>query len=155
MARYQVIVTNNLFRPLGWTPPKPPPPFKLMTTVMKSNGRHKALLRNTGDRKLYYVVVGEVVGGATVEKIEARRVTLNRDGESVVCGMGTLARASVILLVFVCQGLCYVIRRFVTPCRTARSGCIYRPVSGRITRNEVSLCAIRKSPSSPKASRIT
>lgn len=81
---YQVIVTNNLFRALGWTPPKPPPPFKLMTTVMKSNGRHKALLRNTGDRKLYYVVVGEVVGGATVEKIEARRVTLNRDGESVV-----------------------------------------------------------------------
>ena len=79
---YQVIVTNNLFRPLGWTPPKPPQAFELIATVMKSNGRHKALLRNTGDRKVYYAVVGEVVGGAIVEKIEARRVTLNRDGTS-------------------------------------------------------------------------
>ena len=59
---YQVIVTNNLFRPLGWVKPKPKPAFKLIVTVMKSNGKHKALIRSTPHRKLYYVAVGEPAG---------------------------------------------------------------------------------------------
>lgn len=81
---YQVIVTNNLFRPLGWTKPKPKPAFELIATVIKQNGEHKALIRNTRNRKLHYVTVGELAGEAIVEKIEARRVTLNRNGESTV-----------------------------------------------------------------------
>lgn len=81
---YQVIITNNLFRPLGWTEPKPMPPFELIATVMKANGERKALIRNTRNRKLYYVTVGERAGEAIVEKIETHRVTLNHDGESKV-----------------------------------------------------------------------
>ena len=82
---YQVIITNNLFRPLGWTKPKPPPAFELIATVMKTNSRrHKALIRNTRNRQLYYVAVGELAGEAIVEKIEAHRVTLTRNGESKV-----------------------------------------------------------------------
>lgn len=81
---YQVIITNNLFRPLGWTKPKPPPAFELIATVIKQNGEHKALIRNTRNRKLYYVAVGELAGEAIVEKIEAHRVTLKRNGESKV-----------------------------------------------------------------------
>ena len=82
---YQVIITNNLFRPLGWTKPEPPPAFELIATVMKSDGAfHKALIRNTRNRKLYYVTVGELAGEVIVEKIEAHRVTLNRNGESKV-----------------------------------------------------------------------
>ena len=81
---YQVIITNNLFRPLGWTKPKPKPTFELIATVIKQNGKHKALIRNTRNRNLYYVAVGELAGEAIVEKIEAHRVTLNRNGESKV-----------------------------------------------------------------------
>ena len=82
---YQVIITNNLFRPLGWTKPKPMPPFELIATVMKANSRlHKALIRNTRNRKLYYVTVGELAGEAIVEKIETHSVTLNHVGESKV-----------------------------------------------------------------------
>ena len=82
---YQVIITNNLFRPLGWTKPKPPLAFELIATVMKTNSRlHRALIRNTRNRKLYYVAVGELAGEAIVEKIEAHRVTLNCNGESKV-----------------------------------------------------------------------
>lgn len=81
---YQVIVTNNLFRPLGWRKPKSNPAFELIATVIKPNGKHKALIRNTKNRKLYYVTVGELAGEAIVEKIEAHRVTLNRNGESRV-----------------------------------------------------------------------
>ncbi len=81
---YQVIITNNLFRPLGWTKPKPPPAFELIATVMKINGKHRALIRNTRNRKFYYAAVGELAGEAIVEKIEAHRVTLKRNGESKV-----------------------------------------------------------------------
>ena len=51
---------------------------------MKTNGQHTALIRNTRNRKLYYAVVGELAGEEIVEKIEAHRVTLNRNGESEV-----------------------------------------------------------------------
>ena len=44
---YQVIITNNLFRPLGRTKPKPKPAFELIATVMRRNGVHKALLRSS------------------------------------------------------------------------------------------------------------
>ena len=82
---YQVIISNNLFRPLGWTKPKPKPAFELIATVMKSDSRlHKALIRNTRNRQLHYVAVGELAGEAIVEKMEAHRVTLNRNGESKV-----------------------------------------------------------------------
>ncbi len=80
---YQVIIDNNLFRPLGWTKPKSNPVFELIATVIKQNGKHKALIRNTRNRKLYYVMIGELAGEAIVEKIEAHCVTLNRNGESI------------------------------------------------------------------------
>ena len=60
------------------------PPFELIATVMKANGKHKALIRNTRNRKLDYVTVGERAGEAIVEKIETHSVTLNHDGESKV-----------------------------------------------------------------------
>ena len=82
---YQVIITNNLFRPLGWTKPKAPPTFNLIATIMKSDGSHKVLLRNTRNRKVYYVAVGEELeAGVTVEKIESRQVTVNENGKLTV-----------------------------------------------------------------------
>jgi len=81
---YDVIVTNNLFRPLGWTPPKSAPAFELIATVMKSDGNHKALIRNTGTRQVYYSPIGELAAGTFIKKIEPRRVTLNQNGISTV-----------------------------------------------------------------------
>lgn len=82
---YQVIVTNNLFRPLGWTKPKSNPSFELIATVIKQNGKHKALIRNTKTRKVYYVAVGaELSAGVAVEKIESQSVTLKENGKSKV-----------------------------------------------------------------------
>ena len=82
---YQVIITNNLFRPLGWTKPKSPPAFALIATVMKSEGNHKALIRNTRNRKVYYVAVGDKLeAGVKVEKIESRSVTVNESGKPTV-----------------------------------------------------------------------
>ena len=82
---YQVIITNNLFRPLGWSKPRAKPRFELIATVIKPNDRHKALIRNTKTRKVYYVTVSaELRAGVTVENIEPHSVTLKENGKSKV-----------------------------------------------------------------------
>ena len=80
---YKVIITNNLFRPLGYKKPTPGPMFKLLATVVdRKSGKSKALLRNNKDRKIYYVGVGVKLAGALVEKIESNSVTLSQNGKS-------------------------------------------------------------------------
>ena len=82
---YQVIIDNNLFRPLGWTKPKSNPVFELIATVIKQNDKRKALIRNTKTRKVRYVAVGaELSAGVAVEKIDSQSVTLKENGESKV-----------------------------------------------------------------------
>ena len=82
---YQVIIDNNLFRPLGWTKPRAKVAFELVATVMKSNGAHKALIRNTRTRTLQYAAVGEeLTPGVTITEITRRAVTLNENGTSKV-----------------------------------------------------------------------
>ena len=79
---YQVIITNNLFRPLGYRKPRPPPPYQLIATVTNhEHGNSKALLRRNKDGRMYYVGLGEEFGGAKVERIGPRSVTLLIDGQ--------------------------------------------------------------------------
>ncbi len=33
-AFYQTIISNNLFRPLGWAPPRPTEPYRLIGTIL-------------------------------------------------------------------------------------------------------------------------
>ena len=81
---YQVIITNNLFRPLGYRKPSPPPPYQLIATVIdREHGNNRALLRRNKGGRMYYAEVGEVFGGAKVERIERRSVTLLIDGKSM------------------------------------------------------------------------
>ena len=80
---YGVIVTNNLFRPLGYTKPRQGPSFQLIATVVDSeNGKSKALVQNSKDRRIHYVTVGETFAGAKVKRIEPKRITLLLDGGS-------------------------------------------------------------------------
>ena len=81
---YQVIITNNLFRPLGYRKPSPPPPYQLIATVIdREHGNNRALLRRNKGGRMYYVGLGEVFGGAKVERIEPKSVTLLIDGQSM------------------------------------------------------------------------
>lgn len=82
---YQVIIDNNLFRPLGWTKPKPKPAFELIATIIKSHGKHKALIRNTKTGKLHYAAIGEeLTPGVTIAEITRHAVTLDENGTSKV-----------------------------------------------------------------------
>lgn len=80
---YQVIITNNIFRPLGYRKPRPPPPYQLIATVTnREHGINKALLRRNKDGRMYYVEIGEMFDGAKVERIGPRSMTLLIDGQS-------------------------------------------------------------------------
>ena len=37
-AFYRTIIENNLFRPLGWTPPRPIEPYRLLGTILPRDG---------------------------------------------------------------------------------------------------------------------
>ena len=80
---YQVIITNNLFRPLGYRKPRPPPPYQLIATVTNhETGANKALLRRTKDGRIYYVGLGEAFDNAKVERITPKSVALLIDGRT-------------------------------------------------------------------------
>ena len=81
---YQVIITNNLFRPLGYRKPRPPPPYQLIATVIdREHGNNRALLRRNKGGRTHYVGIGDVFNGVKVERIERRSVTLLIDGKSM------------------------------------------------------------------------
>ena len=83
---YQVIITNNLFRPLGYRKPSPPPPYQLIATVIdREHGNNRALLRRNKGGRTHYVGIGDVFNGVKVERIERRSVTLLIDGKSMKC----------------------------------------------------------------------
>ena len=80
---YGVIVTNNLFRSLGYRKPRQGPSFQLVATVIDSeNGKSRVLVQNNRNRKTHYVTVGEMFAGAKVKRIEAKRIILLLEGES-------------------------------------------------------------------------
>ena len=81
---YQVIITNNLFRPLGYRKPSTPPPYQLIATVIDhEHGNNRALLRRNKGGRTHYVGIGDVFNGVKVERIERRSVTLLIDGKSM------------------------------------------------------------------------
>ena len=89
---YDVIVENNLFRPLGWTPPKRQPKYALIATLLESRGgAAKALLMENASEKTFYVTVGEKIGDMTVESIKARQVKLNTSGEVLTLKVPSIA----------------------------------------------------------------
>ena len=89
---YDVIAENNLFRPLGWTPPKRQPKYALIATLLESRGgTAKALLMENASEKTFYVTVGEKIGDMTVESIKARQVKLNTSGEVLTLKVPSIA----------------------------------------------------------------
>ena len=88
---YQVIVTNNLFRPLGWKEKKRGPSYRLLGTVVaKDSGKSKALILDKNTKQTYYVAVGEKIGNATVEKIASKKVVLRQQNGGSELKLGPL-----------------------------------------------------------------
>jgi len=88
---YQVIVDNNLFRPLGWKPPHEEPAYTLIGTAIDPNGNQsEAFVLEKSSNQFYVVGIGEKVGDMVVTDIDQKEVSLNNDGETITLSSGNM-----------------------------------------------------------------
>ena len=81
---YRLIIDNNLFRPLGWTPPRPIERYRLIGTILPRSGNRlpQAIIETTAGKKRYIVSVGDPLDAETeVVSIEGKAVTLSTNGQ--------------------------------------------------------------------------
>jgi len=81
---YRTIVDNNLFHPLGWTPPHPREPYRLIGTLIPrtENTPKQAILQKTPAGRTYTVRIGNKLDAdTTVTDIQSKQVTLQRNGQ--------------------------------------------------------------------------
>ncbi|MDD9972762.1 MAG: hypothetical protein OXU27_02095 [Candidatus Poribacteria bacterium] len=81
---YRAIIDNNLFRPLGWTPPRPKEPYRLLGTIVSPDADTppQAILQTTVGNTTRIVVTGEKLDPDTeVVDIQPKQVTLSTKGQ--------------------------------------------------------------------------
>ena len=79
-AFYRTIIENNLFRPLGWRPPRPIEPYRLLGTKLASDETtpSQAILQSTTGHQTYIVTLGSNLDADTqVVNIQSKQVTLS------------------------------------------------------------------------------
>ena len=89
---YRMIIDNNLFRPLGWTPPRSQDPYRLTGTLIPtdSDTPPKAFLLATATHTTHIVTIGDTIGKDTiVTKIEPKQVTLEISGQQRTLRLNT------------------------------------------------------------------
>ena len=90
-AFYKVIIDNNLFRPLGWTPPNNEPAYSLVGTAVDADGViAQATLLEKRSNRYHFVTIGEKLGDTTVKDIQAKQVILEKDGKPITLKTETL-----------------------------------------------------------------
>ena len=83
-AYYRTIIGNNIFRPLGWTPPRPVEPYRLIGTILPrdANTPPQAILETTAGQKTYIVTIGDKIETHTeVVDIQPKQVMLSTNGK--------------------------------------------------------------------------
>ena len=76
--------SNNLFRPLGWRPPRPIEPYRLIGTILprSANTPPKAIIQTTTGQKTSIVKISEKLDASTeVVSVEGKQATLSTNGE--------------------------------------------------------------------------
>ena len=91
-AFYKTIIDNNLFRPLGWTPPNNEPSYSLIGTkaVDSNNAISQATLLERRSNRYHFVTIGTKIGDMTVKDIQAKKVIFDKAGETVTLRTGGL-----------------------------------------------------------------
>ncbi len=79
----RMIIDNNIFRPLGWTPPRPLEPYRLIGTLLPrgANRPAEAVIESTAGKAISIVSMGETLDPETkVVSIESKSVVLESAG---------------------------------------------------------------------------
>lgn len=90
---YRTIIDNNLFRPLGWRPPRPQEPYRLIGTILPkyTDAPPKAILQTTTGKKLYTVSIGEKLNAdTTITDIQLKQITLSTQGKNKTLHLSTI-----------------------------------------------------------------
>ncbi len=88
---YKVIVENNIFRPLGWRPPKREPEYAFIGTRIDPTGTlTEAYILEQRSNQFYIAKIGDKVGDAIVKEIEQKEITLNKNGETITLRGGNM-----------------------------------------------------------------
>ncbi len=83
-AFYEVIIDNNLFRPLGWRPPNNEPAYSVVGTAVDVDGViAQATLLEKRSNRYHFVTIGDQLGDMTVKEIQARQVILEKGGKPI------------------------------------------------------------------------
>lgn len=83
---YRTIIDNNLFRPLGWKPSVPPPTYRLLGTIMPSEGKThpQAIIEAIVGNKTHIVGIGDIlVSDIKIVDIQPKQVTLDKAGQRI------------------------------------------------------------------------
>ena len=89
---YRTIVDNNLFRPLGWRPPRPREPYRLLGTIVPTNENRpkQAILQRTTARTTHIATIGEKLDAdTTLIDIQPKQVTLETSGQQRTLRLNT------------------------------------------------------------------
>lgn len=79
---YQLIVDNNIFRPLGWSPPQKTPQYTLIGTTIASDASNAtAFILEHQSNQFHTVKVGKTFGNVSVKEILPKKVTLQEEGK--------------------------------------------------------------------------
>ena len=91
---YKTIIDNNLFRPLGWRPPRPQEPYRLIGTILPkdTDAPPRAVIQTTAGKKLHIVATGEKLDAdTTLTAIEQQQVALSTGGKHSTLRLSTAA----------------------------------------------------------------
>ncbi len=92
VSYYRPIIEYNLFRPLGWRPPVPVEPYRLIGTILPRDGSTppQAILQTTAGKKNSIVSIGEQIDASTqVVGIEGKAVVLETGGKTRTLALKT------------------------------------------------------------------
>ena len=80
---YQVIIENNIFRPLNWKPTQQEPAYILLgTATTEDSSTATAYITDRKTHQFYAVKVGEKIVDATVTEILPKQITLEKGGKT-------------------------------------------------------------------------
>ena len=80
---YRTIIDNNLFRPLGWTPPRPQDHYRLLGTILPKDDRTPptAIIETTTGHTTHIVSINDNLDADTkVISIKNKSVTISING---------------------------------------------------------------------------
>lgn len=87
---YNVIVNNNIFRPLGWRPPNREPEYAFVTTsVYDDASKSVGYVEERRSNKTHTVGIGDKIGDAVVTDIKDKEILLDKDGEKITLRRGS------------------------------------------------------------------